>query len=391
MRAVSNTIAAVLNDYQGETKDVIEIFIKAQVNPPSPETTLYYANGEGIVIDGQEYENKLRSLGQIKFSLSSSPDSAEVKIENVSRELGFVLTNQVTVFDGATITIKRAFKIADGSWEPYTLFVGQITDTKVDQESIIFTVTSDMSKRGTNVADRAITQRCIWRFNVNGSGIGPHCGWQTSQPGNPLSCDLTLEGENGCRSHGNTQRFGGVPAFTIVGENNGYDPNNGGGWGWGGGGGWCVHPLQFILCESAVGRYYVRAMDITQGETIVSLDKFGHFVQTKVVNARKGVTTQLYTLTTKEGFSIQNSPSHPIITSFEDENGTPCHKLKVGDSVLVTELHAKKAWLDYIESIEVVDKSCNVILLELEEPYHIFGAGTEKDKFILSHNAKPIQ
>src|SRR6476661_9768909 len=223
MRNISPAIQAVLDADYGETRDVVVITIKEQIDPPFPETVLYYSNGQGVSIDGHDYTDKLRGVGTIKFSLSSSPDNAEVVIENVSRDLGFILTNTRRIFDGAQVEIKKAFKIADGTFEAVTLFVGQITDTKVNQESITFSVVSDMNRRGTSVSGRTVTQRCIFKFNVQGSGIGPSCGWQTSQPGDPLSCDHDLNTLNGCASHGNVHRYGGVPAFTAITEGNGYD------------------------------------------------------------------------------------------------------------------------------------------------------------------------
>lgn len=390
MRNVSQAVQTVLDSDYGETRDVVIITIKEQIEPPFPETILYYANGEDVSIGGQDYDNKLRGIGTIKFSLSSSPDNAEINLENVSRELGFVLTDTTRIFDGASVEIKKAFKISDGTFEPVTLFVGQITDTKVNQELITFNVVSDMNRRGTSVAGRTVTQRCIFRFNVNGSGIGPNCGWQTTQPGDPLSCDHDLNSLNGCRSHGNVHRFGGVPAFTAITPGNGYEPNTGTGWGSGSGGGWCVHPDTWLLCESKLGRYWVKASAVKEGEEFLSLDKFNKFVQTKVINVNKGITTHIYTLITKKGYELRCSPSHPVITSFEDVLGTPCHTLQVGSTVLVSGFSSKTAEEDKIESIEFVEHSCNVILFQLEEPLHIFVAGNTQEGGILSHNVKPL-
>src|SRR5690349_9586026 len=182
MRTVSDAIKRVLRADYGETRDVAIITIPAQATPPISETVLYLANGEGIVIDSQLYSNKLRSVSSIKFSMGHAPDTATITVENVSRELGLLLTDTERIIDGAKVEIKRAFRIADGTLEAVTLFVGQVKDIKIDQEIVEITINSDMSKRGTSVAGRTLTQRCIWVFNKNGSGVGPQCGWQTTQP-----------------------------------------------------------------------------------------------------------------------------------------------------------------------------------------------------------------
>lgn len=388
MRTLTSTIQAVLNSDAIETKDVVIINIPAQIVPPLSATTLYLANGEGVSVNGQPYDNKLREISSIKFSTSSSPDNAEIKIENVSRELGFVLTDTQRVLDGSSVRIDRLFKVADGTWEPLTIFVGQVKDLKVDQEFIVLTLVSDMNKRGTKVAGRTITQRCLWVFNKNGSGVGPECGWQTSQPGDPNSCDHDVDSSNGCKAHGNLHRFGGVPAFTSLGSGNGYD-GTGGGWGSGSGGGWCVHPDSWILCRTPNNlNFWLRAYQVKSGETLVSVDKFGRLVRSNVVEVSKGTTTRLYTITTDKGFGITCSPSHPIITSLEDRVGTPAHMVKLDDKVLVYD--SDLSYQDSVKSIEVVNTSSNVILFKLEEPYHLYVGGNNKKGGIWFHNMKPI-
>lgn len=391
MRDLSLAIQTVLNSYEGVTKDVVEITIKAQpqLDPPLAEQTLYYANGEGVTIDEQLYENKLRAVGTIKFALSSSPDNCDITIENVSRDLGFILTNTTRIFDGASLIVKRAFKIEDGTFEPVTLFVGQIADTKIDQETINFTAVSDMNKRGTSVAGRTVTQRCIWKFNVNGSGVGPNCGWQTTQAGDPLSCDHNLDSVNGCRSHGNVQRYGGVPSFTAI-TGNGYDPNDGNGWGNGSGGGWCLTPDSLVLCEYKKERFYLEARQIVEGENLVTIDNFGNMLTTKVVEASVGHTTELITITTKNKYSITCSPSHPIITDFLDNKGTASNLLNKGDKVLVYDYANNKNFVDTIKSIEVTQTNSEVIMFKLEAPFHRYLGGNSKNGFVWSHNRKPF-
>lgn len=46
--------------------------------------------------------------------------------------------------------------------------------------------------------------RCAWRFKDPNT-----CGYTGGLP----TCDLTLEGPNGCRAHANTSRFGGFPGI----------------------------------------------------------------------------------------------------------------------------------------------------------------------------------
>lgn len=391
MRQLSQAIKDVLNADYGETKDVVIITIPEQVTPPIAETVLYLANGEDITIDSQLYSNKLRNISNIKFTMGHAPDTATIVVQNVDKELGVILTDTDRFLDGAKAEIKRAFKIADGTFETDTLFVGQVKDIKVTQEAVEISIVSDMSKRGTSVAGRTLTQRCIWVFNKNGSGVGPQCGWVTTQPGDPLACDHDLDSAGGCKGHGNQHRFGGVPAFTALGAGNGYDPNSGGGWGSGSGGGWCIHPDSWVLCINSQNlKHWIQAFAVTEHDWVVTMDKFGKTKKTRVNNVIKGTTTQIISINTSKGFSLKCSPTHPIITHFNDDVGTPAQNLKVNDRVIVGTLDEGKFMADIISSIEVLEMSCNVMIFELSQPYHIFVAGETKKGGILSHNTKPI-
>lgn len=392
MRQLSQVIQDVLKSEWAETKQVVEITIPEQIGAVSyPETTLYLANGEGVAVNGRLYENRLRKISSVKFSLSKTPDEAQIIIENVSRDLGFTLSDFRRALDGSRVEIKQLFK-ANGVWEPDTIFIGQIRDVRVNQEAIELSVNSDMSKRGTSVAGRTITQRCLFRFNVNGSGIGPLCGWSIGQPGNPLSCDKGLDTVNGCQSHGNQHRFGGVPSFTNIDAGNGYEAGGGGigsGWGDGSGGGWCISLQSWVLCERDGVQYRTKAHNIHKGDYLVSLDKGGKVIKTKVVNATVGNTSTLYVISTENKYILSCSPTHNVMQDLASSTGVPVNTLKEGDSVLSYNFSENKYEVDVIHSIEKIKRSTLVLLLELEAPNHLFLAGDSFDGYIISHNLKP--
>ncbi|CCG43298.1 hypothetical protein [Magnetospirillum molischianum] len=52
---------------------------------------------------------------------------------------------------------------------------------------------------------RQMRDRCSWRFG------SAECGYV----GDLRSCDLSLQGPNGCAAHGNTRRFGGFPGLSV--------------------------------------------------------------------------------------------------------------------------------------------------------------------------------
>lgn len=395
MRQLSDAIKDVLAQGWAETKDVIIITIPEQFGATHyPETVLHFANGDGIFIDGFEYENKLRNIGAIKFALNKTPDSASFTIENVSRSLGFSVTDFQRALDGSQVVIKRAFKTTAVDWETDIIFVGFIRDTKVDQQQIEVSLSSDMNRRGTSVANIPLTQRCILKFNVNGSGVGPVCGWLTSQPGNPLSCDKGLETPNGCQSHGNQHRFGGVPSFTAITSSNGYDitggGGGGGGWGDGSGGGWCIAQKSLVLIEREGKKLWTKAIDLTCDDTLVSIDGEGNFVPTKIVKISLGTVPKLYTIVTRKGYSLSCSGEHGVMQKYTKVDPVAIKELFCGDEVLVYDFESHIHFKDEIIGYVINEKDNLVVSLQLESPYHLFMASDTEDGAIVSHNVKPI-
>lgn len=390
MRELSNAIKAVLAQDWGETKDVVTITIPPQFGTTTyPETTLYFANGEGIFIDGVQYENKLRNISAIKFSLNKSPDNASFLIENVSRSLGFSITDFQRALDGSKVEIKRAFKVSPTEWESDIMFVGYISDTKVDQQQIEVSLRSDMNRRGTSVAGTPLTQRCIAKFNVNGSGTGPICGWTITQPGNPLSCDKGLDTPNGCQSHGNQHRFVGVPPFTTLDTSNGYD-YSGGGWGEGSGGGWCIAQSSYVLIEKLGSKLWIQAHELEVGNFIISIDGDGNFVPTRLLSIQTGTVDELYTLVTKSGYKLSCSGEHGVMQQYTSANAVEAKTLFCGDEVLVYDFDSHKHFKDEILGYMKTGGVALVSSLQLEAPNHLFMAGDTEDGAIVSHNVKPI-
>lgn len=381
MRILPETIKAVLEQDWAETHDLIELTIPEQEDPAYPEVTLYLATADNIWIGGNYYNPVINKIESIKFSKGRSPDNAEVVIENVSRVFGFLLTDTQRGIDGAKAVIKKAFKIHDGSYEAYPLFIGYVRDVRVDETQLEISIVSDMSRAGTTVAGRTITQRCIWIFKDK------NCGWTIAQTGDPVFCDYGVDTPKGCKSHSNLHRFGGVPAFTALNSGNGYDPNNG----WPidpDRTGWCVTPDTQILCINELGQEYWRqAKDVKAGDYLVSVSKFNALVKTKVIEVARGETTRIYNFTTENGVSLSCSPTHPIMEAANKNEGKPAYLIKKGDEILTFKDRIETSKID---TITVNETPSEVYIFRLEEPYHTYITGDKKVGGIVSHNLKPI-
>ncbi len=234
-RNISATIRAVIAQDYLETHDIVDITLPA--SGLESAITIYCGGKSGLVVDSNLYLPTLRSISQIKFSLGTNPDSADISLENLSQTFGAVLTDPERTLDGASVIIKRAFLISgESTYESMILFSGKVQNIKVDQNVVSLSLVSDMSHKAARLAYVQVSQRCRHIFNVNGSGVGPDCGWRSGgtgnpvdQVGNPTDCDLILDSPNGCLGHANQHRFGGVPTLIPnhvepVGESNGgYD------------------------------------------------------------------------------------------------------------------------------------------------------------------------
>lgn len=213
-RDISSTIKAVVDaQYGAETHDVVDITLPA--SGLLPAITMHCSGKTGLVVDGNVYQNILRSLGTIKYSLGGNADATSMTIENVSQNFGVLLTDTERILDGASIVIKRAFLVdpSTNTYESDVLFNGIVDGVKIDEEVVSLSVVSDMSQRGARIGNLQITQKCRWTFNKNASGIGPNCNWQLAQGGDPLDCDLVFDSPDGCLGHNNQHRFGGVPTL----------------------------------------------------------------------------------------------------------------------------------------------------------------------------------
>jgi hypothetical protein len=217
-RRLTPTIRAVLDAGYAQTHDIMDITLPATGALSS--VTLHCGGSKGLTVDGNLYLPVLRSINQIKMSLGGNSDMAEATLENVSRTFGAVLADTERPLDGATVVIKRAFLIDENTdtYESVIIFNGVIQNVKVDQNLVTLSILSDMNKRNAKLGNKQITQKCLAVFNVNGSGVGPECGWRSGGPGNPtdqvgdpLNCNKVFDSPDGCLGHANQHRFIGVP------------------------------------------------------------------------------------------------------------------------------------------------------------------------------------
>lgn len=168
------------------------------------ETLRVVSNNENLTVLGKEYV----------------ASSFEVKIEESTEDLP---SASITIID-ITQTVQRYMQEYRGGNGTHVTVMFFFAPTNV-VDNIDAEFTFDVKSSSSSTNDYSITwqigpenpltqplpsrmqmrERCQWRYK------GTECGYSGSLP----SCDLSLDGDNGCRTHENQTRFGGYPGIQV--------------------------------------------------------------------------------------------------------------------------------------------------------------------------------
>jgi Intein/homing endonuclease len=141
----------------------------------------------------------------------------------------------------------------------------------------------------------------------------------------------------------------------------------------------CVWYDTMILLQFPNSRRWVAAKDVEIGHYVVNIKGDA----SKVIGVIRGTSDKLHILTTSKGKQIECSPSHRIITTWDEgDPGTPAHLLKTGDRVAIW--NEDRIEIDEIASIEILDtpEGSDVITFTLEGDHTYIAGG------VFSHNLK---
>jgi hypothetical protein len=186
------------------------VAVKAEIVNPDTlaivETIRFVKNNEDVTIDGDTY---------VASAFSLSIDEGQEELPTVS----------LTVVDITQTIQSRMQEYKGGNGSHVTIYIFPATSTTIVKPEIEYKLdivsasasASDYSVTWTLGAENPLTlpvpsrvqlrDRCSWRYK------GENCGYS----GAITSCDLSLEGENGCSAHDNQERFGGYPGISVRG------------------------------------------------------------------------------------------------------------------------------------------------------------------------------
>jgi hypothetical protein len=202
---------------------------------PSPEVhstvLIVAASGEEkrfatreLDIAGESFSGGLKSIGEIKQSLTGSTDRVSVIIQNVNRLLGRDLASGWLNF--AEIIVGRYFA-GNGQTAHVEMFRGKAANIEAGDETVQINVISEIAAIGFVAAIRTLSEKCAFRYKDS------FCG----APSSETACNKVWKSKQGCLGRANIHRFGGwtfpnppQPSVPGSGVNNWTGVGNGG-WG----------------------------------------------------------------------------------------------------------------------------------------------------------------
>ncbi len=171
------------------------------------ETVLYLTpNPTPVVFDGRTYAPFPASPDSMKVDGLGGLSPVNFQVSIVSREVVAYLESGDINGSPVLLRIVHSDHLADPdavvSSEQY-----EITDAQIRNDMFV-TLTCGHDRLLSHLvpAGRFVRDACRWRYKAT-----DECGYT----GSLATCSKRLEGPNGCRAHGNVERFGGWPTLVA--------------------------------------------------------------------------------------------------------------------------------------------------------------------------------
>lgn len=149
-----------------------------------------------LVVDGETYSPRGAKLEPIRYSLATVVDSMKISIDNLDSALTAVFVSGTP--QGETVTLKIALVDSNNAAmaNPVTLFQGIIDGWNLDEESISFTVASELVRWSQKTLAKH-SASCRWK---------EFKGTECTYAGIETWCDRSY---TRCSALGNQANFGG--------------------------------------------------------------------------------------------------------------------------------------------------------------------------------------
>lgn len=367
-RTVTSGLQALLDKHSCNTQSTLSLYLA--------DASEYHFATEEIETSKDVFTADLRQQEALQQSISSPTNRATVRIQNVDKLFGTVVTDEDLL--NAEGVIGRFYRdendlkqiAIDGEW--VELFKGSVIPLEVNEAEVVLEVVHDLTAAGFCVGAHTLAENCQWVFKQPDT-----CGYS----GVETTCNKKRKSKHGCIGRQNEHRFGGMefPEPVVSAP-----PTGGGGGGGGGGFPSCPRLDQYVLArgEDEHSRLVRRVADIRAGQWLFDPVTNGW---NKIVSAEIVREEPIWEMIAANGATGYSSASHRVLWFREHENGEPARRFISGDRVLT--------WVDQrlsdsiISTVRPTGEKADVMKIELA-PGHIYCSGSSPSAFIVAHNSK---
>lgn len=211
------TLASALQKHRVDSTAPWYILLDIYPNKNDLSIVLRLArNTDDVAWNGHTYVAFSFEIDSITEESSGQLPNVVVRVSNVSRAVEGQL-EQYAGGIGAKVVL-TVVSAADMAGDPVQQYTWTILEASATEEWATFTLGAPSPLRKPFPAGIYVKGHCMHIFNnpTRQAACDP-AGAQCGYTGGLTTCDLTLDGPNGCRFHGNQARFGGFPGIDTQG------------------------------------------------------------------------------------------------------------------------------------------------------------------------------
>lgn len=322
----------------------------------------------------RDYVSDLRHADDLKQSVFSPPDRVNISIQNVDKDFGAWVQDEV--FAKSTAIVGRYYTDPRGTLPAVwvELFRGEARPTGMDEAAVNIEVLHDLAAAGYCVADWSLTENCQFKFKQTDT-----CGYA----GVLTTCNKRRKSPAGCSGRANEFAFGGmefpepqVPSVPTSGDPDPDPPHT------------CPRIDQYVPMMGTHGEIVARTVQtVREGEWLFNplTDDFHRIKRAFVVKNQP-----IWSVSSSMGVTGYSSPTHPLIPFRMHPTGVAVSKTKEGDSLLLWQLNDRKMLNHAISRVFDTGELGDVMFIEMEDG-HVYAYGDDEELFIVCHNAKPAE
>ncbi|MBI2815451.1 MAG: DUF2163 domain-containing protein [Acidobacteria bacterium] len=150
------------------------------------------------------YEPWLTVASPVRYTQKLQVEPVTVRLQNITLDAAKMLQQERDAIQGSEATLQRLFLNCN---EALTLFVGRVSEIRVNDRSAHLTLSGDLDPIATEVPVRKCSAACVWTFKDNNCGYVPGTDPEDPTTGSPFStCPKDFLS---CQARGRQHRFSG--------------------------------------------------------------------------------------------------------------------------------------------------------------------------------------